>query len=78
MQSNKYYIVYWESMNHHSETSPVMNKEHGEQALKQIAAGKPVMVDYQEIYPVKACLVEILDGWDKEIIETKEADAVIQ
>ena len=78
MPSNEYYIVYWESMNHHSETSPVMNREHGEQALKEIAEGKPIRTDYQTIYPVKALLVEILDGWDKEPTETaKEANAGI-
>lgn len=42
-----------------------MNKEAGKLALKEIASGKPIKADYQEIFPVKACLVEILDGWDK-------------
>jgi hypothetical protein len=52
-------------MNHHSETTPVLDKEHGERALKEISEGKPIRVDYHEIYPVKAVLVQILDGWDK-------------
>lgn len=65
MPSTNFYIVYWETLQHHSETSPVMNKEAGKLALKEIASGKPIKADYQEIFPVKACLVEILDGWDK-------------